>query len=349
MGPTPIPENKPGEIMSGHSKWSSIKHKKAAVDAKRGKIFTKLIREITVAAKQGGGDLEANPRLRLAVNNARTQNMPNDTIKRAITKGAGGADGADYEEVIYEGYGPNNVAVVIETLTDNRNRTVASLRHAFQKHHGNMGATNSVQYMFGVRAVNNARTQNMPNDTIKRAITKGAGGADGADYEEVIYEGYGPNNVAVVIETLTDNRNRTVASLRHAFQKHHGNMGATNSVQYMFDRKGTMLVSKEAIDEETLTDYVLEAGAEDLEDQGDHFLVISPLESFESVKTFLEQKEVALASADLQRLPQTRVVIDNREDAEKVITFLEVLEDDDDVQNVFSNFDIDEAILIEMA
>lgn len=263
MGLAPIPKNQQEDAMSGHSKWSSIKHKKAAVDAKRGKIFTKLIREITVAAKQGGDDLEANPRLRLAVNSARAQNMPNDTIKRAITKGAGDADGADYEEVIYEGYGPNNVAVVIETLTDNRNRTVASLRFAFQKYDGNMGAT--------------------------------------------------------------------------------------NSVQYMFDRKGTLLVSKETIDEETLTDYILEAGAEDLEDQGDHFLVISSLESFEAVKTFLEQKDVALASADLQRLPQTRVVIDNREDAEKIITFLEVLEDDDDVQNVFSNFDIDEAVLMEMA
>ena len=249
--------------MSGHSKWSSIKHKKAAVDAKRGKIFTKLIREITVAAKRGGAELEANPRLRLAVNNARSQNMPGDTIQRAITKGAGGTDGADFEEVIYEGYGPNNIAVVIETLTDNRNRTVASLRFAFQKHNGNMGAT--------------------------------------------------------------------------------------NSVQYMFDRKGTLLISKEAIDEETLTEYILEAGAEDLEDQGDHFLVISPLESFETVKNFLEQKEVALAAADLQRLPQTRVVIDSKEEAEKVISFLDVLEEDDDVQKVFSNFDIDEATLQELS
>ena len=249
--------------MSGHSKWSSIKHKKAAVDAKRGKIFTKLIREITVAAKQGGGDIEANPRLRLAVNQARSQNMPNDTMQRAIAKGVGGNEGVDFEEVIYEGYGPHNVAVVIEVLTDNRNRTVASLRHAFQKHNGNMGAT--------------------------------------------------------------------------------------NSVQYMFDRKGTLVVPKNALDEDTLTEYVLEAGGEDLEDQGDSFLVISAMEEFESVKTFLEGKNVPLESAELQRLPQTRVTIDNQEDAEKVISFLELLEEDDDVQKVFSNFDIDEAILANLA
>ncbi len=248
--------------MSGHSKWSSIKHKKAAADAKRGKAFTKLIREITVAAKHGGGDQEANPRLRLAV----------------------------------------------------------------------------VQ----------ARGQNMPNDTIQRAINKGVGGNDGVDFEEVIYEGYGPNNVAVVIEALTDNRNRTIASIRTAFGKYDGNLGATNSVQYMFDRKGTFVVSKEAIDEETLTEYILDAGAEDLEDQGDSFLVIAEMDTFEVVKSYLEDKNVPLESAELQRLPQTRVPIDSKEDAEKVIHFLELLEDDDDVQKVFSNFDIAEGILAEL-
>lgn len=248
--------------MSGHSKWSSIKHKKAATDSKRGKIFTKLIREITVAAKQGGGDLEANPRLRLSV----------------------------------------------------------------------------VQ----------ARGQNMPNDTIQRAIKKGVGGNDGVDFEEVIYEGYGPNNVAVVIEALTDNRNRTIASIRQAFGKYDGNLGATNSVQYMFDRKSTFVVLKEAIDEDTLTEYILDAGAEDLEDQGDSFLVIAEMDAFDAVKIFLESKEVPVESAELQRLPQTRVAIANKEDAERVINFLELLEEDDDVQKVFSNFDIAEGLLAEL-
>ncbi|MCZ6473202.1 MAG: YebC/PmpR family DNA-binding transcriptional regulator, partial [SAR324 cluster bacterium] len=134
--------------MSGHSKWSSIKHKKAAVDAKRGKIFTKLIREITIAAKLGGEDPEANPRLRSAVQSARSQNMPMDTVNRAISKGIGGGEGANYEEIIYEGFGPSSVAVVIQVLTDNRNRTVASIRSAFTKYNGNLGATNSVLHMF---------------------------------------------------------------------------------------------------------------------------------------------------------------------------------------------------------
>lgn len=134
--------------MSGHSKWSSIKHKKGAKDARRGKLFSKLIREITVAAKMGGAELDANPRLRQAVNNARAANLPQDTVMRAVTKGAGGADGVDYAEVIYEGYGPHNTAVVIEALTDNRNRTAAEIRAAFAKHGGNLGEVNSVSYLF---------------------------------------------------------------------------------------------------------------------------------------------------------------------------------------------------------
>jgi YebC/PmpR family DNA-binding regulatory protein len=248
--------------MSGHSKWSSIKHKKAAQDARRGKLFTKLIREVTVAARHGGGDPEANPRLRLAINQARNNNMPMDTINRAIAKGSGTADGEDYEEVIYEGYGPNNVAVVIEALTDNRNRTIASIRHTFGKHNGNLGAT--------------------------------------------------------------------------------------NSVQYMFERKGTLTVPKEGLDEDALTEYVLEGGGEDLEDQEDSFLVICPLEAFESLRSLLEEKGVTIGSAELQRLPQARVTLSSKEDAEKVLTFLEALEEDDDVQKVFSNLDIDEAILAEL-
>ncbi|MDH5752497.1 MAG: YebC/PmpR family DNA-binding transcriptional regulator [Deltaproteobacteria bacterium] len=248
--------------MSGHSKWSSIKHKKAAVDAKRGKIFTKLIREITVAAKMGGGDMEANPRLRLAV---------------------------------------------------------------------------------GV-----ARGKNMPKDTIDRAIKKGAGGNDGVDFEEVIYEGYGPHNVAVVVEALTDNRNRTASSIRHVFTKHNGNLGATNSVQYMFDRKGTFTLSKDAGDEDTITEWVLESGADDLEDDGDTWFVTCALENFDSVKTYLEEKGLDISEAELQRLPQTKVNLTDKEQAQKVLGFLELLEEDDDVQKVFANFEIDENLLAEL-
>lgn len=248
--------------MSGHSKWSSIKHKKAAVDAKRGKIFTKLIREITVAAKTGGGDQDANPRLR--------------------------------------------------------------------------------------SAVQAARGQNMPMDTIKRAIEKGAGGVGGANFEEVTYEGFGPCNVAVVIQALTDNRNRTIASIRGAFNKYNGNLGSTNSVLHMFERKGTLLIAKTAVDEDTLTEWVLEAGAEDLEAGAEYFLITSSVEDFEAVKSALEAQNLEIREAELAQVPQTKTIISDKEDAEKVMRFLDLLEEDDDVQKVFSNFDIDDAMLAEL-
>lgn len=249
--------------MSGHSKWSSIKHKKAAVDAKRGKVFTKLIREITVAAKMGGGDIMANPRLRLAVNQAKGQNMPNDTMNRAIQKGIGGNDGVEYEEIIYEGYGPNNVAVVIEALTDNRNRTASSIRSLFTKHNGNLGSS--------------------------------------------------------------------------------------NSVQYMFERKGTFTIEKSAIDEDTLTEYVLDAGGDDIEDEGDTYFVTCPMGAFDLVRTYLDEKKLPLVSSELQRMPENKVILDDKEKAEKVLNFLDLLEDDDDVQKVFSNVEIDESLMSELA
>lgn len=249
--------------MSGHSKWSSIKHKKAGKDARRGKLFTKLIREITVAAKAGGGDVNANSRLRLAVSNAR-----------------GG---------------------------------------------------------------------NMPSDTIKRAIKKGEGGNDGADFELVTYEGYGPNNIAVVIEALTDNRNRTIASLRTAFNKYDGNLGAPNTVLYMFDRKVVLRVPTEAIGEDDLTELILEAGAEDLETVEDEFVVTAPTEAFETVKSALDSKSVEIRTSVLAHLPQTKVLIDDKEQAEKILGFLDVLEEDDDVQNVYTNFDIADSLVDELS
>jgi len=249
--------------MSGHSKWSSIKHKKGLKDAKRGKLFTKLIREVTVAARMGGGDPAANPRLRLAV---------------------------------------------------------------------------------GV-----ARENNMPQDTITRAIARGAGGGDDTHYEEVVYEGYGPAKVAVVIEALTDNRNRTVASIRHTFGKYNGSLGSTNSVQFMFDRKGTLLIAKEAVDEDRLTELVLEAEADDLDASGEEYFITCEPEHLEAVRSHLEEAGVPVLAAELSRLPQTRVPIADREEAQKVLQFLETLEEDDDVQKVFANFDMDDALLAELA
>lgn len=249
--------------MSGHSKWSSIKHKKAATDAKRGKVFTKLIREITVAAKMGGEDPSANPRLRAAIQSARGQNMPMDTVNRAIKKGAGGNDGLDYEEVIYEGFGPSNVAVVISALTDNRNRTIASIRTAFNKFNGTLGSP--------------------------------------------------------------------------------------NSVLHMFDRKGTLQIEKSVVDEDTLTEVILEAGAEDLDTSGEDYLVISEIDAFEEVKSALEEKGWPIKEAQLSQLPHSRTIISDREDAEKVMNFLDMLEEDDDIQRIFTNFDIDDAILAELS
>lgn len=247
--------------MSGHSKWSSIKHKKAAVDAKRGKIFTKIIREITVAAKMGGPDPDANPRLRAAVQNARGQNMPNDTVTRAIKKGSGGNDGVEYEEVIYEGFGPANVAVVIQALTDNRNRTIASIRTAFNKYNGSLGPA--------------------------------------------------------------------------------------NSVQFMFDRMGSILIPTSVVDEDTLTEAVLDAGGDDLELVDDHFQVLCSLENFEAVKAAMEEKGWEAKESGLVQVPQNKTLISNKEEAEKVMNFIDLLEEDDDVQKVFTNFDVDDALLAE--
>jgi len=249
--------------MSGHSKWSSIKHRKAAVDSKRGKIFTKIIREITVAAKIGGPDPDANPRLRAAVLNARGQNMPNDTVARAIKKGSGGNDGVDYEEVTYEGFGPANVAVVVEALTDNRNRTIASIRTAFNKYNGSLGSS--------------------------------------------------------------------------------------NSVLFMFDRKGSVLIPQSAIDEDSLTETVLEAGGEDLELIGEDYQIICSIEDFEVVKSAIDAKGLPVKESGLTHVPQNKTVISEKEDAEKVMNFIDMLEEDDDVQKVYTNFDIDDKLLAEFS
>ena len=239
--------------MSGHSKWSTIKHKKAAKDAKRGKLFTKLIKEITVAAKLGGGDINANPRLRTAVTTARGQSMPTDNIDRAIKKGTGELEGVTYEEVTYEGYGPGGAAVLVMAMTDNRNRTVSELRHLFGR--------------FG------------------------------------------------------------------------GNMGESGSVAWMFSKKGILTVEKPGIDEERLIEVALEAGADDVADDGDAFTVTTAPDAFEAVKEALDKAKIATVDASLAMVPSTTVSLTGTQ-AEQTLKMVEELEDHDDVQEVASNFDI---------
>lgn len=249
--------------MSGHNKWSSIKHKKGAADAKRSKTFTKVIKEITVAARLGGEDPGANPRLRAAINLAKSVNMPNDNISKAIKKGIGGDKGENWETIIYEGYGPHNTAVIVECLTDNRNRTISSVRAAFSK-----------------------------------------------------------NN---------------------------GNIGATNSVMYQFDRKGIIEIDKAVVDEDTLTEYALEAGADDIDSSDDEVYIIEtdPSELM-AVQDYLEEKKLDIKRSASDLVPQNKIEITDTNDAKQVIKFIETLEDDDDVQKVYTNFDISDEVLQEL-
>ncbi len=241
--------------MSGHSKWHSIKHKKGAADAKRGKIFTRLTREITVAARDGGGDADMNARLR--------------------------------------------------------------------------------------KAVSDAKAANMPNDNIDRAIKRGTGELEGVSYDEITYEAYGPGGVAILIETMTDNRNRTVAELRHLLSKNNGNLGESGSVSYMFDRKGYIVVDKSKRSEEELFEIAIEAGAEDLRDDGDNFEIYTEQGSFEDVKKAVEAAGIEPEVAEISMIPQTFVRVEGA-DAQQMLKLYDVIDDHDDVQNVYANFDIDE-------
>ncbi|MDP2798646.1 MAG: YebC/PmpR family DNA-binding transcriptional regulator [Deltaproteobacteria bacterium] len=245
--------------MSGHSKWSTIKRKKGATDAKRGKIFTKLAKEIIVASRLGGGDINMNPRLRAAV--------------------------AD------------------------------------------------------------ARAENMPKDNIERAIKKGTGELEGQSYEEVIYEGYGVGGVAVLVESMTDNKNRTVPDLRHIFSKNGGNLGENGCVAWLFDKKGLITVDKKAVTEEKLMDIALEAGAEDVREQEKEYEVVTPASDFEAVKKALDDQKVPYLAAEITMLPKTTVQIEDEKQAQQVLRLMEALEDYDDVQHAYANFDIPDAIL----
>jgi len=243
--------------MSGHSKWSTIKHKKGAADKKRAKVFTKLIKEITVAARMGGGDASANPRLR--------------------------------------------------------------------------------------RAIDSAKAQNMPKDNVDRAIKKGTGDMDGVNYEEIIYEGYGPGGVAVMVECLTDNKNRTIADVRYIFNKAGGNVGTDGCVAWMFDKKGVITISKEHADEDTLMEVALDAGAEDIKDEGESFDVLTAPEDFDAVKDAIDGAEIPCEVAEISMVPQNTTAVSGKE-AEQMVRFMEALDDNDDVQNFYTNADIpDEA------
>lgn len=244
--------------MSGHSKWSTIKRKKGAADAKRGKIFTVIIKEITIAARMGGGDENANPRLRQAILKAKANNMPADNVKRAIQKGTGELPGVSYEEYTYEGYGPGGVAVFIETMTDNKNRTVADIRHLMVK--------------------------------------------------------YG------------------------------GNLGENGSVAWMFDKKGQIRVPVSAGDEDELLDIALESGADDFETDDDLYLISTDPANFIEVKETLEAKSIPIESAEIEMVPKNLQKIEGK-DAEKTLKLMEALEDHDDISQVYSNFDIDEGTI----
>ncbi len=246
--------------MAGHSKWAQIKHKKAVVDAKRGKLFSKLAKEISVAARLGGGDPSMNPRLRTAIEKAKEANMPQDNIKRAIQKGTG----------------------------------------------------------------------ELP----------------GMAYEEAVYEGYGPGGVAMLIEVLTDNKNRTVSEIRHLLSKHGGSLGEAGCVSWIFEKKGLILVNKQSIDEDSLMAVALEAGAEDLKNdpKEENYEIITSPDDFQAVKDALSKEGVQIAMAELTMLPKTQVSLEG-DTAEKMLKLMDVLEDHDDVQNVYANFDLPEEVM----
>ena len=245
--------------MSGHSKWSTIKRKKGAVDAKRGKIFTKIIKEISLAARLGVSDPEGNPRLRQAIMTAKAENMPKDNIEKAIKKGAGELGGA-------------------------------------------------------------------------------------ASYEEIVYEGYGPGGVAVLVEVMTDNKNRTVAEIRHMFSKHGGNLGENGCVSWMFEKKGSIVFDKKDVSEDTLMELVLESGGEDVIEQESEYEVITDPSAFECVKTAIDNTGIKSILAEISMIPQTTVKLDEQK-AVQMLKLMEKMEDNDDVQHVYANFDIPDEVM----
>jgi len=244
--------------MSGHSKWATIKHKKGALDAKRGKTFTRLIKEITIAAKGGGGDPDGNPRLRTAVLAAKAENMPQENIKRAIQRGTGELEGVNYEEITFEGYGPGGVAIIVDATTDNRNRAVSEIRHCFSKNGGNLGEPNSVRFMFA--------------------------------------------------------------------------------------KKGIIAIPKEAADEDKLMGIVLEAGGEDLNDEGENWEIVTDPHAWEAVAQAVKDAKIETILSEVTMVASTYTKLEGPT-AAQCLRLLEALEDNDDVQNVYSNMDVDDSVL----
>jgi len=249
--------------MAGHSHWAGIKHKKAANDAKRGKVWSKVARMIIVAARSGGGDPSANLTLRYAIDKAKAANMPKDTIEKAVKKGTGDLEGANYEEVLYEGYGPSGVAVMVEALTDNRNRT-------------------------------------------------------------------GPE-------------------IKRIFEKHGGSLGATGCVNWMFSKKGLITVVASSVDEDDLMELALGAGAEDMENTGEVFEITCEPAAYEELKKVLEAKEISMDVAEISMMPQTMAAIDNEATAKRVVSLMEAFDDHEDVQNAYANFDIPDEVMAKLS
>ncbi len=248
--------------MSGHNKWAKIKRKKGANDAKRGRMFTRFIKEITIAARDGGGNPTGNPRLRMAIEKAQSMNMPQENIKRAVQRGTG----------------------------------------------------------------------ELP----------------GQSYEECVYEGYGPGGVALIIESVTDNKNRTVSDLRNILEKNHGKLAATNAVGWMFHKKGIIRVARTSYNEDELLGIILEAGADDMRTDEESYEVITAPENFEAVRSTLESKAIKMEEAEVQLLPENSVKVDGKE-AEQVLKLMEAIEDHDDVQHVYANFDMDEKLMASLS
>lgn len=244
--------------MSGHSKWAQIKHRKAAVDSKRGKLFSRLIKEITVAARLDGSDIDMNPRLRTAVSTAKSNNVPNDNIEKAILRGTGELEGVDYEEVTYEGYGPDGVAIMIEVLTDNKNRAIAAVRHILNKHGGSIGER--------------------------------------------------------------------------------------GCVSWLFEKRGLIVVAKQSVDEDELFMLALDSEADDLIPSEDQIEIVSSVEQFDQVRAAVEESGAAILAAELSMIPQTTVKLEGKA-AERMLRLMESLEENDDVQKVHANFDIPDDIL----
>jgi YebC/PmpR family DNA-binding regulatory protein len=249
--------------MAGHSHWAGIKHKKAANDAKRGKVWSKVARMIIVAARNGGGDPSANLALRYAIDKAKAANMPKDTIEKAVKKGTGGLEGANYEEVLYEGYGPNGVAVMVEALTDNRNRT-------------------------------------------------------------------GPE-------------------VKRIFEKHGGSLGTTGCVNWMFSKKGLITVGTANVDEDDLMELALGAGADDMENTGDVFEITCDPAAYDELKKALEGKEIPTEVAEISMMPQNMVEIGDEAVAKRIVSMMEAFDDHDDVQNAYANFDIPDEVMVKLS